>query len=131
MKNQKIKNLIKNNVRIQKELKKEYKTSLSNYRKLDKSYATPTEISEINDTWINNSISLLKEWQPEPYDINYFGVYIMDILRQKMRYFHIANGLIKGRKYEDIEKPRKENELSIWAWEKINQIVQEYSENVE
>ena len=49
-------------------------------------------------------------------------------LSGQYRWNHIAYCLLRGRLYEQIEKPKKENELSEVAWKQIEKIKEAYHE---
>jgi len=45
-----------------------------------------------------------------------------------IRYQHIAYCLLRGKTYEQIEKPRPEHALSNSNWKYINQLVEKYTD---
>jgi hypothetical protein len=88
------------------------------------------ELKEINKT-------LAKQIKEKKVDVKktqregkYAGKLQYELLDLKWLYRkqHIAYCLLRGKSYEQIEKPRKENELNEEAWKQINQIKEAYHE---
>lgn len=104
-----LKNIIKNNARIQRETNRLEREYYSARKKLDPKYNSREEYQELWKNYKEEWNEVYKDWQ-----------------EGDMRLLHIAHSLMKGRSYEEIERPKKENELTDYSWRQIYAIMGEY-----
>ena len=63
---------------------------------------------------------------PVKYYLAYGITYFIRSCKYYNRINHIAYSLLKGKKYEVIEKPKEENELTDFDWTKIKEIQSQF-----
>lgn len=122
-----LKGVIKHNVNIQKSIKSVWRNHTRKIKALQGSGDKEARL-EVQKQTTELMEVYLKDFIPEKNRKFWNLNWTKEILRYEMRLLHIAHSLMKGRSYEQIERPKEENKLTSNEWNVIYHLIDEYTQ---